>query len=503
MKGFFALAVILLFTINSQAQNGKYWIELSDKNCDNLTESIYVEAGARADFYDAPICNKYLNILQEKLEIKPIIKSRWLNAISCALNSDQLFALKSLSFVSDVTPISLELIAASVTEEDHDYSMSYLNAQAMIDAGLDGTGVKIGVIDCGFKGATNNPYTKEILESDRFIAQKDFVNPDNDDLTNLNETNLDFHGTRVLQGIGGLSEEGKRYGLANNAMYYLARTDHGDDEFRGEEDYWVAALEWLHSNGVRLVNSSLGYADKHDDKGEDYTPSQMDGKTTLITKAAGIAAREKGMIIITSAGNEGNRSWKVLSAPADSKDVLSIGAVDLNLIKAGYSSIGPDFLSYVKPDVVAYSTGGTSFSAPVITGLAACILQKKNSLSYNEVFDILRKSSHIYPFPNNLIGNGMPRCERVLELMENGSTTEVTELQSRSHKKIKITFSSKIPRGQAIIAYHKGENFVVKKQTKLFGTERKSVKIRRVGKAVRTTVSTGFEAQEIVWKDKR
>jgi hypothetical protein len=206
--------------------------------------------------------------------------------------------------------------------------------------------------------------------------------------------------------------------MATNAKFYLARTDYSMREYRGEEDNWIAAMEWMDSLGVRLINTSLGYAKGFSDPKENYQPSQMDGKTSAISKAAQIASDKKGIMIIVSAGNEGDdKSWGIVSAPADAKGVLSVGATNGKLWnRIGYSSVGPEFLSYVKPNVSCFSLYGTSLSAPVITGFAACLLQANPQLSNKELISLIEKSSHLYPYGNNFVGYGVPQASRALAL---------------------------------------------------------------------------------------
>jgi len=162
----------------------------------------------------------------------------------------------------------------------------------------------------------------------------------------------------------------------------------------------------------------LGYAKGFSDPRENYTPSQMDGKTSAITRAAQIASDKKGIMLIVSAGNEGDdKGWGIVSAPADAKGVLSIGATNAKLWnRIGYSSIGPEFLSYVKPNVSCFSLYGTSLSAPVITGFAACLLQVNPRLSNKELINLIERSAHLYPYGNNFVGYGVPLASRALAL---------------------------------------------------------------------------------------
>ena len=102
------------------------------------------------------------------------------------------------------------------------------------------------------------------------------------------------------------------------------------------------------------------------------------------------------MILITSAGNEGNDpAWPYINAPADAPSVLTVGAVNAAGNIASFSSFGPTSDNRVKPEILAqgqsvfildYITGnsrtsnGTSFSAPILAGLIACMNENETFL---------------------------------------------------------------------------------------------------------------------------
>ena len=116
----------------------------------------------------------------------------------------------------------------------------------------------------------------------------------------------------------------------------------------------------------------------------------MNGETAVTTRAAARAA-ERGVVVVSSAGNQGlDPSQNTLGAPADGVRVVSVGAVNRAGSRAGFSSVGPTADGRVKPDVAAMGVGvkvashlehlydmasGTSFSCPLTAGVVALILQ--------------------------------------------------------------------------------------------------------------------------------
>ena len=113
-------------------------------------------------------------------------------------------------------------------------------------------------------------------------------------------------------------------------------------------------MEWAYQNGADIINSSLGYTHHR------YFQREMDGRSTLVSRAATIAAA-KGMLVVNAAGNDGSGFWQVIGAPADADSILSVGAVSpFQGYKINFSSIGPTYDGRLKPNVCAFGEVATS-----------------------------------------------------------------------------------------------------------------------------------------------
>lgn len=112
-------------------------------------------------------------------------------------------------------------------------------------------------------------------------------------------------------------------------------------------------------------------------------------------------ASSTGVVIVVSAGNAGG----TVSAPANCVGVIPVGATDSGDNIASFSNTGPELASFgvVAPGVsivttdvgggVTGSATGTSFSAPLVSGLAALLISAKPTLSPTQVRDALRGSA--------------------------------------------------------------------------------------------------------------
>jgi len=176
--------------------------------------------------------------------------------------------LTTLAFVQEVQPLASTIYLAtssSVKDSQLGFALEQINGQVLIDQGLNGAGVSIGIIDGGFLKADQNKSLEWFFEQNLVKGYRDYITPQSEPYSGV-EALDDAHGTQVWQMVGGLnSSKDIQYGLATHAYYYLARTDHGKDERRREEDFWIAAMEWMDSCGVQVINSSLGYTKGFDD----------------------------------------------------------------------------------------------------------------------------------------------------------------------------------------------------------------------------------------------
>jgi subtilisin family serine protease len=504
------LLLITLLLIPAALQAApKYWIYLKNKD---LASSPAVSPQTLAsrqqlglpisDETDLPINIAYEQALKAQ-SVTIINKSKWLNAVSANLTSEQAMKVRELDFVQEVIPIDPGFYVAKtqpIEKAQMAPVMSQVQASLFLKEGITAKDVTIGVIDAGFYGADSSLALAKIFSNKRILGIRDYVKPGRagELLFSTAESFSDMHGTEVMAAIAGVDFQDEiQYGMATNAKFYLARTDYSMREYRGEEDNWIAAMEWMDSLGVRLINTSLGYAKGFSDPKENYIPAQMDGKTSAITRAAQIASDKKGIMLIVSAGNEGDdKSWGIVSAPADAKGVLSVGATNGKLWnRIGYSSVGPEFLSYVKPNVSCFSLYGTSLSAPVITGFAACLLQANPKLTNKELISLIEKSSHLYPYGNNFIGYGVPQASRALALAKAPYLPDSGKLVKAKGRSIDIEVASTEP----VVAIYRKKNEKDVLSQQVAKVQNGKISLKRQSGEHFTTIDLQNSVIEVAW----
>ena len=222
-----------------------------------------------------------------------------------------------------------------------------LNGQVLHQQNYTGSGKIIAVLDAGFPGVNTAQPFKNLIDNHQILGGYDFVNRNNNFYTG------DDHGTMVLSTMGGYKENAL-VGTAPDASYYLFITEYDPTENPVEESYWVEAAEKADSLGVDIITTSLGYFG-FDNANYSHTYSDMNGTTNFISRGAEIAF-SKGIIVVASAGNEGNTAEPHIGAPADAVSVITVGSVTASKTKSPFSSIGPSYDYRIKPDVMAQGT---------------------------------------------------------------------------------------------------------------------------------------------------
>jgi len=447
---FIALAILSLplGKISAQISPDHYLINLTDKNdspysLDNPEAFLSEKAIQRRQKYhipyaenDLPVNPAYLDSIKA-LGLQVVNVSKWFNSLT-VYSTDTLLidTLDKISFIKSVGLNKKEkairtnedikratgIKAKENTEIDStDYyfygdafrQIEMLQGNQLHKEGYRGENMFIAVLDAGFYKVNELPAFDSIRANNQIVGVYDFV--DRDTIV----YDASSHGMQVLSTMAA-NMPGLMVGTAPKANYLLLRTEQTASEYIIEEHNWVAAAEYADSLGVDMITTSLGY-NNFDDDTQSHTYEDMDGNTAMITIAADLAA-SKGILVVSSAGNEGFSAWKYIAAPADADSVLSIGAVTPEEDIAFFSSLGPTYDRRIKPDVCAMgmpavvsgnngnvsASSGTSFSGPIMAGMVACLWQAHPELNNMQIIDAVKRSADRYSQPDTIFGYGIP-----------------------------------------------------------------------------------------------
>lgn len=428
----------------------QYLILFKDKRfnyIDNKSVSLYLGAEALArrkrlniaiDSLDYPVSSLYIdNIVKEGVKVR--YPTKWLNGVVVGVTDKEMANRQKLKFyvekvvylgiiervvikkeeltAEDNAPILGESFALKMVI-NKGYGESFvqnqmINTIKLHEMGLTGKGVNVALFDAGFFKADKLSTFDHLFKNDKIKYTLDLVDDEADVFDD------DDHGLHVFSCMAAYTPN-KMIGTSPDANYYLFRTEMGAKEYLIEELNWIRAAEMADSMGIDIINSSLGYT-TFDDVSMNHKHSDLDGKTAYISIGAAAAA-SRGMLVVNSAGNDGNDKWKKIGVPADVPTILSIGAVGSDLKIAPFSSFGPNANGIIKPDVCAlgfyttvassygsfYPGNGTSYSSPILCGGIACLYQSSKMVSPEKMINAVKMSSHRFNHPDSSYGYGVP-----------------------------------------------------------------------------------------------
>lgn len=443
------ILLVGLSTIVSAQQStpSKWWVKFSDK-----ADSPFCTCRP-AEFLSARALDRRaragIPVVENDLPVNPVYlkalvvsgarihsTSKWLNSATIIADSANAVALVNLPFVEQVQYLGPDIrvknqpnklpgkrpgISAIPKLADGQSVYGYASLQNSLlgvpfvhATGDRGAGVWIAVMDGGFTNADVLPFFDSVALKGRLYEGWDFVERDGAVYESAS------HGTSVLS-VMASDLPGYFVGTAPEATYFLLKTEDTGGEFPVEETNWIAGAEWADSIGVDMINASLGYT-VFNDTTLNHSFSDLDGHSSLGSRGAAIAA-SKGMLILNSAGNSGEDSWKYLGVPADAPGVMAVGAVQHDGSRAGFSSIGPSADGRIKPDlmapgemvVVAGNSGtelglsnGTSLAAPMLTGALASLWSGYPEKTAAQILNAVMQYSDQAMQPDNLRGYGLP-----------------------------------------------------------------------------------------------
>src|SRR6266705_3384981 len=307
----------------------------------------------------------------QKVQNKGGVLKTKLDFIKGAHYSVQVESLDALADDPDVAYISPDRRLSGALDQ----TAAAVNANVAWQAGWDGTGIAVAVIDSGMACHTDLYGTGGSGGKCRIIYSQDFVGGGT----------YDFYGHGIhVAGIIAGSGKSTNYstykrtfkGIAPNANLINLRVL--DQNGQGTDSGVISAIQVaINLTGklhIRVMNLSLGRQ-----VFESYT---LDPLCQAVE-----AAWKKGIVVVAAAGNYGRdnsmgtEGYATITSPGNDPYIITVGAmktegspVRSNSLIASYSSKGPTLLDHVvKPDIVApgnrvVSLYGPAFVNPIPGG---------------------------------------------------------------------------------------------------------------------------------------
>jgi len=324
------------------------------------------------------ITQEITNSLEELVDIQYI--SKYISTFVVDNIKVTLSDLEKLDFVKYITPVEI----GSFAEGEFLGTITFqppIRKSALLKADLCGWGDnRVFVLDSGVKN--------DLVKVTR---HKDF--------TGKGPQDIKGHGTSVAKIINH---------FARGANIYSGKVGHEAPE----SDFMFQAIEWAIENDAKVINISSNYKNNPCQKG-----------TCPLCEIVQVA-RSMGIAVVVAAGNDGDKNDKGIKCPGISDFAITIGAVDeKGKDKAEYSSIGITGMS--KPNLITSGSvfingqamTGTSFAAPVVTGVIAASLSQHYTLE--TVLECIYGACEDIHIPKGNQGNGVFNIEKYVEVLTN------------------------------------------------------------------------------------
>jgi len=261
-------------------------------------------------------------------------------------------------------------------------SVPLIGASELWDAGYNGTGVEIAILDTGID--ETHPDLDDLDDDPgttdpKVIREIDFTDDHTTD-------DLFGHGTHcagIAAGTGYASGGGNK-GVAPGALLWNVKVLNRYGS--GLTSWIIDGIEYAAYGPDGMANTG----DEADVISMSLGEAPTDGTDPL--SLAVDAAVDAGVVVVIAAGND--YDYFQVSSPGSARNVITVGASDKYDELAYFSSKGPTIDLRVKPDVLApgvqinssvpyeiYSNyyqpmSGTSMATPHVAGTAALMLQK-------------------------------------------------------------------------------------------------------------------------------
>ncbi|MDA3020218.1 MAG: S8 family serine peptidase, partial [Actinomycetota bacterium] len=352
-----------------------------------------------------------MSLIEKELDLEATVESKIANRLEVIQLDQPISRAEADALVQQLVDTG-KVVFAEINEKryvatapnDPDYgSQWYLKEFATLDKGIGieaawdhtigSTDVVVAVIDTGYTPHLDLP--TPLAGYDFFDNDADATDPGDAGCGKPNS----WHGTKVAGIIG--AKVNNSIGIAG--INQQSQIQHirilgpcgGDlaDEIKAIR--WAAGLPVdgipLNPTPARVLNLSLG----------DQAPCSTSEQAAINDATAA------GSIVVVAAGNSSLDLDLQQFAPANCNNVITVAATTSTGSRASYSNFGSTVeiaapgSSIQTTTVGGYdSVSGTSFSAPIVSGIVSLMLSVKPGLDYYGVLTLLKKDNVANSFPS-------------------------------------------------------------------------------------------------------
>ena len=266
-----------------------------------------------------------------------------------------------------------ELVAEEPTIPVEPPAMTYqfyheaLNIPALHAKGITGRGVRVGIVD--------GPINEVTVDGEKNLTIARLAGSGHGN----------GHGLSVASIIAS-----KKFGIAPDCELYAY--DVGNSTAADQVNKVLKGLWWCATNGCRVINMSFSF--------NPFQPDVKDLRESFDAEIKKICD-QTGVIMIASLGNNGLNDNPYF--PQDTAYPICIGGITqdkqpTDLTKSwrhDFCAYGKQVPTFTKADGTIGNQDGTSFSAPMATGVAALLLQQVPTLTRDELYGILKGSAEV------------------------------------------------------------------------------------------------------------
>ena len=242
----------------------------------------------------------------------------------------------------------------------------------------------------------------------RVIAGYDSGDDDNDPMDDLPDAaTLSFagHGTNVAGVIGAITNNSNQVAgvMWNCKIMPVKMVGSGSIKFpfggtildfstTAFPSDVADAIDYAVNNGANIINLSYGFNDMG------FPINEVILRVPLLYDAIS-NAYNNNVVVVAAMGNEYTQGNPTEYPAAFAHEVIAVGATDINSLKAGFSNTG-SHINVSAPGVGIYTTvrgngspenpSGTSFSVPIVSGIAGLIISQGLDRGFNLTNDDVR-----------------------------------------------------------------------------------------------------------------